>query len=49
MYRRNHTKKTKQIVIELLKQNLSAKEIARQANKLCKYELIQPLTSNSVI
>ena len=25
MYRRNHTKKTKQIVIELLKQNLSAK------------------------
>ena len=49
MYRRNHTKKTKQIVIELLKQNLSAKEIARQANKLCKYELIKPLTRNSVI
>jgi len=45
----SHTKRTKETVTNLFNKGLSAREVAKQANKLCKDDILNPLTKNAVI
>tara|TARA_R100000664_G_C2760144_1_gene150918 strand:+ start:21425 stop:21766 length:342 start_codon:yes stop_codon:yes gene_type:complete len=49
MHKFRHTPNTKKVVKELILQGLSSREVAKQANKICKNELQAFLTRNSVL
>ena len=46
---RQHTDRTREVVNSLFAKGLSAREVAKKANKLCKHDLFNPLTKGAVI